>query len=344
MSCNIIEVGGKINNSFNRNYYINKSELNEAIKRFDGDTYMTIYSYESEDIATTNYVAPFYLDLDIDDIENNYDKLLIDLKIVYKKLCDTFKIDRSDIQLYFSGSKGFHILISDKIFGFEPNRDINKKFKKIALYIKSYTITKCIDTKIYDNRRLFRVPNTINSKTGLYKVYIPYNKLFKKQPDGCTKAMTYDELKEYASSPKQKKIVLYKYNQKARAKFDKLVETIEQQERKKVDTKLAQEYIRKRKLLPCVEYVLQNGATNGQRNNTTVALANSLFQIGESLEDVRETITEWNNTKNEEPLPQSEINATVFSAYQNSRNNMFYGCSTFKDLDVCVKGCSINKK
>ena len=139
MSCNIIEVGGKINNSCNRNYYINKNELNEAIKRFDGDTYMTIYSYESEDIATTNYVAPFYLDLDIDDIENNYDKLLIDLKIVYKKLCDTFKIDRSDIQLYFSGSKGFHILISDKIFGFEPNRDINKKFKKIALYIKTYT-------------------------------------------------------------------------------------------------------------------------------------------------------------------------------------------------------------
>ena len=144
--------------------------------------------------------------------------------------------------------------------------------------------------------------------------------------------------------PRNKRIALYKYNEQARIKFDELIETIEQQERKKIDTKLAQEYIRKRKLLPCVEYILQNGATNGQRNNTTVALANSLFQIGESLEDVRETITEWNMTKNEEPLPQSEINATVFSAYQNSRNNMFYGCSAFKDLDVCVKGCSINKK
>ena len=335
MSCNIIEVGGKINNNFSRNYYINKSELNNAIQRFDGDTYMTIYSYESEDINTTNFIAPFYLDLDIDDIENNYDKLIIDLKIVYKKLCDTFKIDKSDIQLYFSGSKGFHILISDKIFGFEPNRDINKKFKKIALYIKGYTITKCIDTKIYDNRRLFRVPNTINSKTGLYKVYIPYNKLIK---------MTYEELKEYASKPKQKKIALYKYNEQAREKFDELIETIEQQERSKVDTKLAQEYIRSCKLLPCVEYILQNGAPNGQRNNTTVALANSLFQIGNSLEDVREIITEWNMVKNEEPLPQSEINATVFSAYQNSKNNVFYGCSAFKDLDVCVKGCPINKK
>lgn len=344
MSCNIIEVGGKINGAFSRNYYIEKKELSEAIKRFDGDAYMTIYSYESEDINSTNYIAPFYLDLDIDDIESNYDKLLIDLKIIYKKLCDTFKIDKSDIQLYFSGSKGFHILISDKIFGFEPGRELNKKFKKIALYLKSYTITKCIDTKIYDNRRLFRVPNTINTKTGLYKVYIPYNKLFKKQEDGCTRAMTYDELKEYASQPKYKKLILYKHNVQAREKFDELVETIEQQEKRKIDTKLAQEYIRQRKLLPCVEYVLQNGATNGQRNNTTVALANSLFQIGESLEDVRETITEWNTTKNEEPLPQSEINATVFSAYQNSRNNIFYGCSAFKDLDVCVKSCSINKK
>ena len=156
--------------------------------------------------------------------------------------------------------------------------------------------------------------------------------------------MTYEELKEYASKPKQKKIALYKYNEQAREKFDELIEIIEQQERSKVDTKLAQEYIRSRKLLPCVEYILQNGAPNGQRNNTTVALANSLFQIGNSLEDVREIITEWNMVKNEEPLPQSEINATVFSAYQNSKNNVFYGCSAFKDLDVCVKGCPINKK
>ncbi len=32
MSCNIIEVGGKINNNFSRNYYINKKELNERHK------------------------------------------------------------------------------------------------------------------------------------------------------------------------------------------------------------------------------------------------------------------------------------------------------------------------
>ena len=198
------------------------------------------------------------------------------MKIVYKKLCDTFKINKSDIQLYFSGSKGFHILISDKVFGFEPNRDLNKKFKKIALYIKSYTITKCIDTKIYDNRRLFRVPNTVNTKTGLYKVYLPYNKLFKKQPNGCTKAMTYDELKEYASHPKQKKIALYKYNEQARIKFDELIETIEQQERKKIDTKLAQEYIRKRKLLPCVEYILQEHQRTSAPKATNVSISTAV--------------------------------------------------------------------
>ena len=335
MNCNIIEIGGQKNGYFTRNIFIDSKDLKSSIKQFDGDIYSTIYKYDSTDQNTANFIAPLYLDLDIDDIENNFIKIKQDLLLVIRRLKTLFYLEDKDMEIYFSGSKGFHILISHKIFGFEPSRDINKHYKKIATELKTYTINKSVDTKIYDSKRLFRVPNTINHKTGLYKVSISYDKI---------KTMTtFDELKKYASKTKPNIPKIYKYNEKARLAFDELIEKIEAEEKAKVNAKLAKEFIQRKELLPCVQYILNHGCAKGCRNNTTVALANSLFQIGKTYDEVLEIITFWNATKNEDPLDENEIRNTVKSAMNNASQNRFYGCTVFKDLDVCVKGCPIHK-
>ena len=335
MKCNIVELGGTKNGFFTRNHFVDISQIKNNLKLFDGDIYSTVYRYDSKDQNTANFIAPLYLDLDIDDIEHNFNKIKQDLALVLRRLKTVFHLSDKDIELYFSGSKGFHILVSHVIFGFEPSRDINKQYKKVAVDLKTYTVNKTVDTKIYDNKRLFRVPNTINHKTGLYKVPVTYEKI--------KEMKTYAELKEYASSPKSSRPCIYKYNIKAREAFDELIEKIDAEEKAKINTKLAKEFIQKRELLPCVQYILKNGCAKGQRNNTTVALANSLFQIGKDFDEVLEIITYWNLEKNEDPLDQSEIRTTVMSAYNNAKQNRFYGCTVFKDLDVCVKGCPIHK-
>jgi hypothetical protein len=335
-SCNIIELGGRINGNFTRNYFININDLNKHINRYTDDTYMTIYRYDSKDQNTANFIAPMYFDLDIDDIEQNFIKIKQDLSLVMRKLKTLFHISDNDIDLYFSGSKGFHILIDSIIFGFEPGRELNKQYKKIATELNTYTINKSIDTRIYDNKRLFRVPNTINSKTGLYKVTIEYN-TFKQMNN-------WNELKDFASTPREKaEFEPRQYNQKAREQFYSLLEKIDIEEKSKINTKLAKEFIHRKELLPCVQYILNQGCTKGNRNNTTVALANSLFQIGKTYEEVLEIIMYWNSEKNDEPLDRAEIHATVRSAYNNAKNGIFYGCGAFKDLDVCIKGCPIHK-
>ena len=335
MKCNIIEMGGVKNGYFTRNHFIEINQLNQHLKNYDGDIYSTIYRYDSKDQNTANFIAPLYLDLDIDDIEHNFYKIKQDLALVLRRLKTVFSLSDKDIELYFSGSKGFHILVNHNIFGFKPSRDINKQYKKVAVDLKTYTVNKTIDTKIYDNKRLFRIPNTINHKTGLYKVAISYEKI--------KNMNSYDELKSYASKPKISKPCVYKYNHKAREAFDALIERIDAEEKAKINTKLAKEFIQKRELLPCVQYILKNGCAKGQRNNTTVALANSLFQVGKDFDEVLEIITYWNSEKNEDPLDQAEIRTTVMSAYNNAKQNRFYGCTVFRDLDVCVKGCPIHK-
>lgn len=334
MACNIIEIGGVINDGFTRNKYCLKSELNKKLEQFTGDKYMTIYSYESENISTCNFVAPLYLDFDIDNLEKNYDKLIRDLKIIIYRLKTELFLQEKDIEIYFSGAKGFHIIVDHKILGFEPSRTLNKELKSIALYYKASTFTKCIDTAIYDYRRLFRVPNTINTKTGLYKVPVTFNKLV---------AMSYEELLEYASQPRTLIKKPKQYNQKAHDAFYDLVEKLAERERRTVNTAIAREYVNNKKLLPCVEYLLQNGADEGQRNNSTIALANALFQIGHSKEEVIEILEVWNKEKNEVPISERELITTINSAYNNIRNNVCYGCSAFRELGVCVKNCPINK-
>ena len=334
MTCNIIEVGGVINNSFTRNKFCRKSELNKKIEQFTGDKYMTIYSYDSKDINTCNFIAPLYLDFDIDNLEHNYSKLIRDLKIVIYRLKTELRLEERDIEIYFSGAKGFHIIIDHRILGFEPSRTLNKDLKTIALYFKASTFTKCIDTGIYDYRRLFRVPNTINTKTGLYKVPIMFKDLIN---------MSYEDLLKYASRPhtfmKKPKI----YNKKVHDAFYELLHRLSEREKRTVNTSIARQYVSNKKLLPCVEYLLQNGADEGQRNNCTIALASALFQIGHSKEEVIEILEVWNKTKNDIPISDKELYTTINSAYNNSRNDMYYGCSAFRDLGLCVKGCPIRK-
>ena len=75
MACNIIEIGGVKNGYFTRNKFIDITNLRKHINEYDGDVYSTIYRYDSKDQNTANFVAPLYLDLDIDDIKHNFLKI-----------------------------------------------------------------------------------------------------------------------------------------------------------------------------------------------------------------------------------------------------------------------------
>ena len=337
MQCKYVEIGGKINNVFRRNIITTSLNKKKMIKQYNfTDTYSTIYKYDNKNQDMANIIAPFYIDLDIEDLEKDFDKLKRDIMLLTRKLKTLFKLTDENIQYFFSGSKGFHIIIPYSIFGIKPCRDLNDKYKMLAIELKSYTITKSIDTRIYDTKRLFREVNTINTKTNLYKVPITIKNI---------KEFSYEELIEYAKSPKEEYKIDSSYNQEADIAFNNLIIELKERQKRTINHKVAKQMLENKELLPCVKYILQNGAQKGGRNNTAMALASSLYQRNlNDYEEVLDIMKTWNIKKLDTPLAERELENTVKSAYRNVQDGKRYGCAAFIDLGICVKGCPIRRK
>lgn len=70
-------------------------------------------------------------------------------------------------QVYFSGNKGFHVLVPSCQFGFSPTAD-EGILKRMATLLASRF--QSFDPSIYNKTRIFRLPNSLNAKSGLYKI------------------------------------------------------------------------------------------------------------------------------------------------------------------------------
>lgn len=340
----LLELGGvKPDGFFGRNYYI-KAEDTDALRRFIQarglvDIYHTVFTYDSKDIDGSSLYGPLYIDIDGDLTEEGFEKARTDTRMATAFLSNMLAVPEKCIEIYFSGSKGFHLQIQPHFLGVNPEKRLNEMYRYIAGLVQEYTINKMIDTKIYDRRRLWRLPNTINGKTGLYKIPILAEELL---------TMERDEILRLAKA--QRRTVfpipenLAEVRRRWRLVCQKMQETLQAEEdarRARKEKRLNTGEIKE--ILPCVAELLEEGCDKGGRNNMSVAMASSLLQAGYSADEVTDILLGW-NTKNRPPLPEREVIATSHSAYMMAQNERFYGCSFFADSGCCIQGCPIQKE
>ncbi len=90
------------------------------------------------------------------------------------------------VRTYFSSSKGFHVeLYTTKTFTPEECKELSTHLKKILRLTT-------LDTVIYNTTRLYRINNTKNPKSGLYKIEVGPDDLVEK---------SIEQIKELAKSP-----------------------------------------------------------------------------------------------------------------------------------------------
>lgn len=137
--------------------------VRNALLQSDVEFFETIQSYD-QDARTLS--APLYADLDGEGCED----LVVEL---YDSILDDFGI-KADI--YFSGSKGFHLIVPVVINHSQPHL-IAKEFFNDYCFIGEKNgvelFNPFLDQRVYTNRRLWRCEGSKHYKTGLYKKRVP---------------------------------------------------------------------------------------------------------------------------------------------------------------------------
>ena len=335
------EFGGNHGNYFRRNIMFQlgaddygKNTANFKSEYKNTDIFQCVYYYENEDKDNCKLYGPLYFDLD-GDIHNNFDELRQDVVkiVIYLK---TLGLSENDVEIYFSGAKGFHILVRGETLGIMPSTNLNDIYKAWASYLYNTHKVRSIDLKIYDRKRLFRIPGSINSKTGLYKYLVDFEFLKK-----CSAR----ELLLLAENPlvANRKPEYRRMNRAAALNFYTKSQNFYRKDKSKPIKKKTIIPTGKKELLPCVKAILETGVGEGSRNNTLSILSSAVLQSGYTLEETIDLMHDW-NTNNEPPLPDREIEITVRSSYSMLLDDRHYGCRAMKGYGYCIEDCKLRKE
>lgn len=332
-----VECGATLENGkFIRNeMMLPKDTFDFRFKHDNKGVYMTAYMYDSTDQKDANMVGNFYLDFDYDltgeDKEESFDIIRKDVAKAMRYLKVFLGIEKEQVLLFFSGSKGVHLIVPWEVMGVSPSKNLNRYYRMLAEDISAHTSGKTLDLKIYDNRRLLRMANSIHQKTGLYKISISYEELTD---------LKLKEIQELAKDSRQIPQVSKKLSQKAQVEmlsYEKKFKALINRASTAISKEVNLDY-----MPPCVEALLDGKVAEGQRNTTAAFLSNYFKQSGLSREEAAAKLTEWGQNNCDPPMSERVINTTVSSIYNGSAK---MGCSTGKTISTCdEKSCKLSKK
>ena len=241
-------------------------------------------------------VCPKIFPIDID-CGGDLELSLTVCKEITGMLVHVLDVDRSSFKIFYSGSKGYHIEIPGTLFEITPapQKEICRRFKSIALKLHDN-----IDDKIYKPNMLWRCANTINSKSGLYKVQIHYNELH---------SLSTSEVLELAKS----------------TRFLEYVDCIEWVSDDTLGALWAQTLVEVQKPRPDRQNTaiftsdnpleVPNGAIKGNRNEKCFEIALNCRSHGYGIEDAKEFILKWNRGNIPPVKNHYELTRTIESAY-----------------------------
>ena len=242
-------------------------------------------------------------------------------------LLDDLNVPR---RIYFSG-RGFHISIDQASFMWEPHKELHNYVKE-ALNAKG--IFNFADSSVTDKTRLIRVNNTINTKSGLYKVEMTQWL----EKNNILDHLHLNDLQPYAN--RTKKPSPYGFYNEIEPVFNALP-------KKKTTVKLpAKQQVIGRQAdpvnYPCIQKMLQ-WEGYGKRHAIALRLSSWFrWRYPESI--VRLIMEEWRKrvTTEEHPLEKEEIDKIVESSYSgHNGNGNNYGCNDQIRDEFCEQSCRL---
>lgn len=314
----------------------------------DFNCFATVQKYANEKKTEgEDFLAPLYFDLDYSENPAVAQEEAIKLVEFFTGELD---IQEQDLHIYFSGSKGFHILVDERALGVEPRKDLQRVYKHIAGYLRyrlgevqeqedengrpvEYTEPlKAVDPVVYTVKRMLRLPYSRHQKTGLYKIELTLQQL---------KELTLDEIKERARTgqPIQREEKTVRKRPKAGVFYADKLHEYEEAAATTSDKRSKTEYIFVKDKPPvCVEDILNNGwKKDGDRNNATVQLCCYFKAAGYKKEEATSILEDWvvkfTSADSRYSIQQRKANTrNVIESVYGSEKDYQFGCAFIRSL------------
>lgn len=306
---------------FTRNEWMKVHDIPEYRKKHNNiGLYTTAYFYDSDDVKNANLYGNFYLDFDNEeDFEMVRHDVLEAIRLIKHPIL--YGIPEKFMHIFYSGKKGVHIIIPAEIFGIEPDFYLNEYFKLMAEELKSLLKNNTLDSKIYDRRRLLRLPNSIHKDTGLYKVPLTVEEMktlsLKEIREKASRAQNYHAEKPYEITNASQEYQSLKKKWKAR--YEQKFSSHKNKEAKPLGFTPA-----------CTQELIDMGPQKGKRNHTITALVSHWNGEGLSEQEIWDKLVAWNDGS----LTERELRITMKSIIEGSYR---YGCSTLSELATCTE-------
>ena len=324
-------VEGSINN---RNVTGNINIYNDMVQKnaFKKEMYRSYYHFDesfTEHVDKEGSVKGFNGLVYLNYIHLDIDKGDIDDKSFnpYVMNCLSEVLDKGimaeDINIWFSGS-GYHIKIKN-VFGLQPSKELHTKLK--------FTLEKhfSFGDSIYDKTRIIRSEWALNTKTGLYKVFIPINLL---------QDYSYSDIKKFANS----KTAYTKWSKKYPGFYDNMFKSEDIQ----FDPYLQSMVVASptiaavtngdsRKgdvsnVVSCMQHIFNEGPIKGSRNMKLMRMASSYKRSGVPYLVALNGLLTWSDGT----LPENEVIRSVNNTYEG---NYVYSCKDHIMAEYCDPKC-----
>lgn len=276
-------------------------------------------------------VTSHYLFFDIDSKDNLKAKRSAERVLSF--CYDDLGCQERDLSISFSGSKGYHIGIDKRVFGkLSPSEMLHTVDAKLRKEIEKLARVEDIDHSIKDKTRLWRLVNTRNAKSGLYKIQIA--------PDDFFRLSDYS-IREIAREPQpvvftdETGLVPTKHVKPVEKACELYSTTLERVGKRQAFSKDKSERFNTASehngaLCDAALNMLRSKASEGSRNNTALVIASALRHGGYGKDRAEKMLRGW-NAGNEIGLPEREILAVVQSAYRNDTPYQI-GCNSMEDF------------
>ena len=235
---------------------------------------------------------------------------------------ERWAIDPNGLQVYFSGAKGFHLMLDTRLFGkILPSKNLPLIFDSMRRHLAQELpppLRDTVDLTIKDRVRLLRLPNTLHEKSKLNKVILTLDEL---------RSMTSEKIRAHARSRRALALTdetgflsraAVGENREAALFYRHIGRQVKTVTRRPFAYRFHRPVDLARIEFPCAgaQSIWQSHIEPGQRNNCAIRLASELRLLGLTADEAHEKLVEWNE-RNDIGLPAEELTSVVRSAYQH---------------------------